>query len=84
MKHVLDHTKPNPNKRTHSVFNVDKTKLLELLDEAWSKKGASVPNDPGAFIIPMGRVVGTEGETAIRLVVEAGTNKVVTAYPVKI
>ncbi|MEK4500021.1 hypothetical protein NYE55_15130 [Bacillus sp. FSL R12-0069] len=66
------------------MFNVDKTKLLELLDEAWSKKGASVPNDPGAFIIPMGRVVGTEGETGIRLVVESRTNKVVTAYPVKI
>ena len=38
VKHVLDHTKPNPNKPTHSVFNVDKTKLLELLDEAWSRK----------------------------------------------
>ncbi|SCM85819.1 Protein of unknown function [Bacillus mycoides] len=34
MKYVLVHTKPNPNKPTYSVFNVDKTKLLELLDEA--------------------------------------------------
>ena len=84
VKHVLDHTKPNPNKPTHSVFNVDKTKLLELLDEAWSKKGASIPVNSRASDIPMGRVIGTEGETAIRLVVEPGTNKVITAYPVKL
>jgi len=83
VKHVLDHTKPNPNKPTHSVFNVDKTKLLELVDEAWSKKGTHVPGDSGAYIIPMGRIVGTEGETAIKIVVRPGTNKVITSYPVK-
>ncbi|KMP90982.1 hypothetical protein TU65_25530 [Bacillus wiedmannii] len=83
VKHVLDHTKPNPNKTTHSVFNTGKTNVLELLDQAWLKKGSPLPNDPSAYIIPMGKVVGTEGETAIRLVVQRGTNKVITAYPVK-
>ncbi|PEP87617.1 hypothetical protein CN585_29720, partial [Bacillus toyonensis] len=83
IKHVLEHTKPNPNKTTHSVFNVDKTKMLELLDQAWLKKGAPDPTDPSAYVIPMGKIVGTEGETAIRLVVIRGTNKVITAYPVK-
>ncbi|WP_258958836.1 hypothetical protein, partial [Bacillus wiedmannii] len=60
-----------------------KTNVLELLDQAWLKKGSPLPNDPSAYIIPMGKVVGTEGETAIRLVVQRGTNKVITAYPVK-
>ena len=48
------------------------------------KKGASIPVNSRASDIPMGRVIGTEGETAIRLVVEPGTNKVITAYPVKL
>ncbi|KIV61601.1 hypothetical protein NSS97_12650 [Bacillus sp. FSL R12-0074] len=56
MKHVLAHTKPNPHKPTHSVFNLDKTKLLELLDEAWSTKGEHVPKDAAAYIVPMGEL----------------------------
>nr|WP_254866034.1 hypothetical protein [Bacillus cereus] len=80
VKHVLAHGKPNPNKPTHSVFNVDKTKILECVDEAWSKKGTHVPGDSAAYIIPMGRIVGTEGETAVKIVVRPGTNKVITSY----
>ncbi|WP_242481379.1 MULTISPECIES: hypothetical protein [Bacillus cereus group] len=45
MKHVLAHTKSNLHKPTHSVINVEKTKLLELLDEAWSTKGEQLPKD---------------------------------------
>ncbi|KXK11349.1 MAG: hypothetical protein UZ22_OP11002000364, partial [Microgenomates bacterium OLB23] len=59
-------------KLNHSVFNVnDSTELLPLLDEAYmniQKQGISaVQNDPGAFIVPMGRTVGTNGETSIEL-----------------
>lgn len=64
------------------MFNVDATKTLALVDEAWLMKGNPLANDPGAYIVPMGRVVGTNGETAIRIVVKPGTSEVITAYPV--
>jgi hypothetical protein len=42
---------------------------------------------PGAsgrkITVPMGRVVGTAGETSVVLIVEKGTSEIVTAYPVK-
>lgn len=39
VNHILAHTKPNPNKANHTVFNVDKTKVLGVVDEAWARKG---------------------------------------------
>lgn len=82
VQHVLAHTEPNPNKVNHTIFNVDKTEVLKVVDEAWSKKGAPLANDPGTYVVPMGRVIGTNGETAVRLVVKPGTNEIITAYPV--
>lgn len=35
------------------------------------------------YDIPMGRVIGTDGETIIRIIVEDGTSKIVTSFPVK-
>nr|WP_255294255.1 AHH domain-containing protein [Bacillus toyonensis] len=61
MKHVLEHTKSNPYKPTHSVINVEKTKLLKLLDEAWSTKGEKLPKDAAVSFGNYGRVVGTAG-----------------------
>ncbi|YCH22787.1 hemagglutinin repeat-containing protein [Pseudomonas sp. D1-3] len=83
VKHVLDHAVPNPNKTTHSVFNVDRKEILGLIDQAWLKKGSPVSGDPGAYVVPMGRVIGTSGETSIRIIVRPGTNQIITAYPVK-
>lgn len=81
--HVLEHAEPNSAKTTHSVFSMDRNEILGVIDEAWLKKGSSVVGDPGAYIIPMGRTVGTLGETNIKIIVRPGTNKVITAYPVK-
>lgn len=38
------------------------------------RKGPPLKNDPGAYLVPMGRVVGTNGETetTIRIVVKPG------------
>ncbi|MDM3888416.1 hypothetical protein QSV36_22835 [Pseudomonas sp. BCRC 81390] len=83
MKHVLDHAAPNPNKTTHSVFNVDRKEVLGLVDQAWLKKGAPVSGDPGAYIVPMGRAIGKSGETSIKIIVRPGTNKIIIVYPVK-
>ena len=31
VRHVLEHTKPNPNKPVHTVFNVDKSNVIGLI-----------------------------------------------------
>lgn len=80
VQHVLDHAVPNPNKTTHSVFNVERKEVLGLIDEAWLKKGNPLPNDPGAYVVPMGRIIGTGGENGIKIIVRPGTNKIITAY----
>jgi RHS repeat-associated protein len=81
--HVLDHTAPNYSKLTHSVFNVPRNEVLGLVDEAWVS-AARVPilKDPGSFVTPMGRTVGTIGENAIKIIVRPGTNEVITSYPI--
>ncbi|AOS74020.1 adhesin [Pseudomonas fluorescens] len=80
--HVLEHAEPNPAKTTHSVFSMDRKEILGAVDEAWRKKGSPVSGDPGAYVVPMGRPIGTTGETSIKIIVRPGTNKVITAYPV--
>lgn len=81
--HVLEHAEPNPAKTTHSVFSMDRKEILGAVDEAWLKKGSPVVGDPGAYVVPMGRAIGTAGETSIKIIVRPGTNQVITAYPVK-
>ncbi|WP_196481780.1 RHS repeat-associated core domain-containing protein, partial [Burkholderia stagnalis] len=83
VKHVLDHESPNPKKTTHSVFcTCKKGGSLDLVDEAWTKRGQPLVDDPGAYIVPMGRVIGTAGETNIKIIARPGTNEVISAYPV--
>lgn len=81
--HVLDHTVANPTKPTHSLFNVDRNQVIGLIDEAWIARGAPLSNDPGAYVVQMGRVVGQSGETNIKIIVRPGTSKVITSYPVR-
>jgi hypothetical protein len=83
--HVLDHLSPNPAKPLHTLFNVDRTQLVGLIDEAWAaRQGAGVlqANGNRVFDVAMGRAVGAGGETTIRIVVRDGTTKVITAYPI--
>lgn len=80
--HVLDHTAPNPNKPVHTVFNVKGDDALNLVDEAWARRGVPDPTDPYAFVVDMGRPIGTNGETSIRIVtMTPGGSTVRTAYP---
>lgn len=81
IKHVLEHAKPNPSKATHSVFNVDRNQILGLVDDAWLARGSPVVGDAGAYIIPMNRIVGTAGQTSIKIIVCPGTSRIITAYP---
>jgi hypothetical protein len=82
VQHVLRHAEAYPSRATHSVFNVGRNKVLGLVDEAWGMRGSPLTNDPGAYIVPMGRTVGTAGENAVKIIVRPGTNEIITAYPV--
>ena len=46
-------------------------------------KGFPLIDDPGAYLIDVGRVIGTQGETIIIIVVIQGTNTIITAYPLQ-
>jgi len=41
-------------------------------------------NDPGTYIIELEKIIGTQGEKAIKIVVIPGTNQLITAYPIKV
>lgn len=82
MKHVLEHASSNPNKLNHTVFDVPRNHVLSLVDEAWSVKGSPLVNDPGAYVVNMNKIIGTNGETSIKIIVRPGTNQIITAYPI--
>ena len=85
VKHVLDHLVTNPNKPNHSIFNVGRSELIGLIDEAWGRKvgtGVQQANGNRAWKIDMGRVVGTNGEQHIMLIIKNGTTNVISAFPV--
>lgn len=59
--------KPNSDKLVHTVFNVDKSNVIGLVDEAWTKKGVGALAGNGYVTndIDMGKVIGTNGESSI-------------------
>jgi RHS repeat-associated protein len=83
-KHVLAHEKVDTTKPKHSVFKCKTGESLAIVDEAWGKRGAATPSgNKDVYHANMGRVVGTQGETKVRIVTKHNTNKVITAFPVK-
>ncbi len=83
--HVFAHLEEDESKPVHSVFLGDEASLLALLDEAWAKRDSAFTeaqsNGNRVYDIDMERVIGTDGEEEIRIVVRDGTNKLITAYP---
>ncbi len=83
--HVFAHLEEDNSKPVHSVFLGDEASLLALLDEAWAKRDSAFTeaqsNGNRVYDIDMERVIGTDGEEEIRIVVRDGTNKLITAYP---
>ncbi|WP_078917412.1 DUF6531 domain-containing protein [Streptomyces sp. NRRL S-813] len=83
--HVMQHTRENPAKPAHGVFDTGNKGVLETVDEAWSRRAMAVSvNQQGArttYIIPMGRQVGyNPAEEYVSITVEHG-NEVITAFP---
>jgi len=81
LEHVLLHAYPDDAKTVHSVFK-DKRRIVETVDEAWLRRGSPLKNDPFAYDVPMGRVIGANGETVIRLAVKPGSTEIMSAYPI--
>ncbi len=81
LRHILLHRKPDPLKPKHNVFAGETKDIPSLIDEAWLKKGIPEVNDPGAYVVPMGKVIGTQGETSLRIIVKPGTCEIISAYP---
>lgn len=84
VNHVLQHTKPNPSKLNHTIFTISGAALFDLIDYAWSQKSLPLAVDAGTYIIEVGKIIGTLGETAIKIVTVPGTKNIITAYPVKV
>jgi len=87
LAHVLRHAKPDPTKPVHSVYNVPENQVTAVIDEAWSRRRLvrpdRQPNGNDVYDIPMNRTIGTKGERAVRIVVETGTSRIITAFPIK-
>ena len=77
--HILEHTKPNPSKPLHTMFNVSKHEVITLVDEAWLLKGTGVLQNNGnvMYEINMGRIIGTNGEDTMIIITNGYTNEIV-------
>jgi hypothetical protein len=86
VRHVLSHGELDPSRPDLSIFAVPRNRILELIDEAWAKRPRQpLPDVDGndAYLIPMGKVIGTKGETVMKIVIEKGSdNRIITAHPV--
>jgi len=80
LTHVMAHLRANLARPIHSVFDVDF--LIDILDEAWSPRTTFTRGQTkDVYDVNTGRVVGTAGETNIRIVTKKETSEVITAYP---
>lgn len=98
VQHVLHHGGPDPVReaagKPHSIFGSLARGALQEVDAAWTDQAAFAPtqtsnNKRWGYLIDMGRPVGTNGETRVKIIVEnevvAGvdqpSNLIVSAYP---
>lgn len=86
IEHLVEHLFVNPQKKKNSVFKSNTNQILAIMDEVWKKRDRNVlPDSDGRtrYTVDLQRPIGTNGETKVRLVIEAGTtNHVVTAFPI--
>ncbi len=84
--HILEHL---PNAVTagpgDTFFNLASNEVFGLIDEAWlsSTKFIIDPADPAKWVYDAGRVIGTRGETFMRIIVKPNSNppEILSAYP---
>jgi hypothetical protein len=85
LRHILEHTTAKLGDPKHTVFSIPAKEVPKLIDEAWLLKPAKVLDPKAdAYIVDMGRVIGTNGEKQIKIIMQKGTQNITTAYPVKL
>ncbi|WP_157432860.1 polymorphic toxin-type HINT domain-containing protein [Actinomadura rifamycini] len=88
LRHIQAHgdrAPVDPSKTVHSRFNTHGRELFRLIDDAWEIRASGTKttrNGTDEYVIPMNRVVGTQGEKAVRIIVEEDTGNILTAHPV--
>ena len=80
--HVLLHGYGNPLKARHTQFRMGED-ILRTVGEAWLRRGAALDREGRVFVVDMGREVGANGETCLRIIVRRGGSRIVSAYPVR-
>src|SRR4030095_2801375 len=78
----LDSEENEPIARKWKSFSVDEREVLPLIDEAWSKRKEALATDPRAYVVNLKKIIGTDGETCVKILVRPGTQEVIAAYPV--
>lgn len=81
LTHVLLHAYADGTKSRHALFGKG-ADVLRTIDDAWVRRGDSVDKGGKVFEVALGRIVGTRGESRVRIVVRKGSSKVVSAYPI--
>lgn len=98
LEHIMRHAADSPGRPKHGVFSLSKAGVIELMDEAWGliksgKAGARERGGKVAYTVRFGKAVGycggREGRSrgypklsAARLVINKGTSRVVTFFPI--
>jgi hypothetical protein len=83
LEHVESHLVPDTSKKQHTVFSVTKQELPRLIDEAWTRRSDPKEGNTKNLVyeVDMGRPIGTDGETAIVIIVRPDRKSIVTAFP---
>ena len=73
------------SERNRTYFNLyEAHEIIALIDEAWLMRKEPLVPDLGAYAIDMKRIIGTQGETGVKIIVKPNTSEIKTAYPIKI
>ncbi len=83
INHVLAHTMIDTTKRSHAVFK-NWLDAFRVIDDAWPARSSAgtLKSQGRVWDIDMGKVVGTHGETFVRIVIKPGTARLFTAHPI--
>lgn len=82
LTHVFTHTVANFKQGAHSVFTTPREHLLELIKNCWANKTISHPSDLFRWEVETGGIIGSMGETKIRIIVNPTTKQIISAYPI--
>lgn len=87
IEHVMNHTRPNPDKPLHGVFKVkDQDGVLALIDDAWRRRDGAesfVNRGNTVHAVEYDDAIGDGGEKFLCIVTRTKKKmaRIITAYP---